>query len=348
MEAIHIVGAGGIGCAVGHALARNGAAVTFVEASPARLSWGRLHGVRVDHHPAVRASFVAFDDWTPSASALVLLCTKCYDNATVLERLPANVELVPIQNGFDPVLAGRPPHAEGIASFVSECLPGRTHTRITRAGSLHLGIRGGADETTGRRLREQIVQLRQRLRGAPFRLRLVENILPYKYSKLMYNAALCPLAAAGGLDNGDVLRLAMVRELFFALLRENHAILARAGIVLGKIGPLEPATVAGILARPWLARPLAGVFARGLRGTYCSMSADLPQGRTEIDFYNRHLIDLAGAFPCPLNQVVVALVQRMVACHLPPHLDRLEELHRAVRAGPQSPSWILRAGRFAG
>ena len=53
------------------------------------------------------------------------------------------MKLTPIQNGFDPALEGRRPHVEGIASFVSECLPGRAHTRITRAGRLHLGVRGG-------------------------------------------------------------------------------------------------------------------------------------------------------------------------------------------------------------
>ena len=39
MEAIHIVGAGGIGCAVGYVLARAGAPVVLVESEPERLAW---------------------------------------------------------------------------------------------------------------------------------------------------------------------------------------------------------------------------------------------------------------------------------------------------------------------
>src|SRR5213078_2739037 len=157
----------------------------------------------------------------PGAS--VLLCTKCYDNAAVLARLPEDADLIPIQNGFDPALQARPPHVEGIASFVSECLPHRPVTRITRGGKLHLGP---SDGKAGAGLRERAAALAARLRRAPFRVEVVEDIRPYKYTKLMYNAAISPLAAAAGLDNGDLLRLPRARRLFFALLRENYAILS--------------------------------------------------------------------------------------------------------------------------
>jgi 2-dehydropantoate 2-reductase len=154
----------------------------------------------------------------------------------------------------------------------------------------------------------------------------VENILPYKYTKLMYNAAISPLASAAGVDNGDLLRLPKARALFFDLIRENHAILARAGVSLGKVGPLHPSTVAAILRRPMIAQALAWAFYPGLRGTYCSMSGDLPAGRTEIDYYNGHLLDLAGDGLYPLNRRVYALIKRMERERIAPHLGILEEL----------------------
>src|SRR5262249_2110984 len=159
----------------------------------------RAHGVRLDHKPPLPADFQTFDEWSPAPGATVLLCTKCYDNAAVLSRLPQPVTLVPIQNGFDPALAADG-GAEGSASFASQCRPGRPHTRLPRRGPLHLGPRRGA-HAGGHppRLRE----LADRLRRAPFRVRLVPDILPYKYTKLMYNAAINPLAAATGLDNGQ-------------------------------------------------------------------------------------------------------------------------------------------------
>ncbi len=278
----------------------------------------------VDHLPPRSAAFVAFADWRPPADALVLLCTKCYDNAAVLERLPASATLIPIQNGFDPLLCARAHAIEGIASFVSECLPRRTHTRITRPGRLHFGYRRSAHEG-----RPDIPRCLRNLVARRIRVEIVEDILPYKYAKLMYNAAISPLASAAGIDNGQLLRLPHARALFFDLLRENHAILAGAGIALGKVGPLHPSTVAAILRRPWIAHALAWAFYPGLRKTYCSMSGDLPSGRTEIDYYNGHLLELAGDTPCPLNRRVYALVKRMERERLVPHLGILEQLRNA-------------------
>src|SRR5205823_6588886 len=134
MDAITIVGAGGIGVAVGYALRRAGVPVAFVDADPAKVAHGRRHGVAVDRRPPFPADFVHFDDWRPEPTAAIWLCTKCYDNAAALARVPESCSILPIQNGFDPRLDERNHAAEGIASFVSECLPRRPHTRITRPG----------------------------------------------------------------------------------------------------------------------------------------------------------------------------------------------------------------------
>jgi len=303
MDALTIVGAGGIGCAMGWALRADGVGVTFVDADEEKVAWGRRHGVQIASKPPLAAVFQSFVEWEPADDAPVLLCTKCYDNAAVLARLPDDVPLLPIQNGFDPDLQLR---LEGIASFVSECVPRQTHTRITRPGSLHLGCRGPASRSP-----PLLAFLAERLRSAPFRVTVVPDILPYKYTKLMYNAAISPIAAAAGLDNGDLLRLADARRLFFGLLQENYAILRGAGITLGRVGPFSPDLVQSILRRPRLARLFAWAFYPSLRGTYCSMAGDLAKGRTEIDNYNRHLIDLASDRPCPLNQAVYELVKRL-------------------------------------
>src|SRR5262249_61922912 len=111
--------------------------------------------------------------------------------------------------------------------------------------------------------------------------------------------------------NGQLLSVPLARRLFFALLRENYAILRSAGVTLGKIGPFHPATVAWILRHLTVSRALAWAFYPSLRHTYCSMARDLPAGRTEIEFYNRRLIDLAGDRPCPLNRRLYNLIKRM-------------------------------------
>jgi 2-dehydropantoate 2-reductase len=323
VASVHVVGAGGIGCALGYVLCTAGVTVTFVDADPEKVSWGRANGVRIDRRPARSARFELFADWKPPPDAVVLLCTKCYDNAAVLDRLPPGPFVIPVQNGFDRALDGHG-GLEGIASFVSECIPHRTHTRITRNGRLHLGPRQpGSGPQDGPGLAVLVQAL---ARHAPFRVVPVEDILPFKYTKLMYNAAISPLAAAAGLDNGQLLSVPAARQLFFALLQENYRILRDAGVPLGVVGPLHPNTVQRILRRPAVARALAWAFYPTLRGTYCSMSGDLPAGRTEIDYYNGHLIELAGARPCPLNRLVYALVKRMERERVAPNPRVLQEL----------------------
>jgi 2-dehydropantoate 2-reductase len=320
---LYIVGAGGIGCAVGYALAT--ARPIFVDANRDKVRWGNQHGLIVDRRPPVPAEFLHFDDWRPEPGSTVVLCTKCYDNATVLARLPDGIILVPIQNGFDRALHPTADDVEGIASFVSECHSQQTCTRITRGGALHLGCRDGGGSPMAR---ERLQTLAGLLRGAPFKVRLVEDILPYKYAKLMYNAAISPLAAAAGLDNGQLLSVPLARRLFFALLRENFEILTGAGIRLARIGPLHPRHVQRILSHPRVANLLAVFFYPTLRGSYCSMSGDLPRGRTEIEFYNRHLIDLAKNRPCPLNRGVYELVKRLERERLRPDLAWLQQIAR--------------------
>jgi 2-dehydropantoate 2-reductase len=310
---------------VGYALRASGARVIFVDAEAAKVAWGRSHGVRVDRRPPLSAEFLTFEEWEPSPGLTVLLCTKCYDNAAVLARLPAGVRLIPIQNGFDRSLDARGEFPEGIASFVSECYPQRTHTRITRGGRLHLGIRPAPGRPVAPD--EKLAPLAAALTSAAlFWVEVVPDILPYKHTKLMYNAAIGPLAAAAGLDNGELLWLPRARRLFFALLRENYAILRGAGVALGKIGPFRPITVDRILRRLTLARALSWAFYPSLRGTYCSMHGDLPVGRTEVDYYNGYLIDLAGGRPCPLNRQVYDLVKRMEQERISPGPAVLEKL----------------------
>jgi 2-dehydropantoate 2-reductase len=334
MKPVQVVGAGGIGCAVGYALRAADNPVVFVETDAAKVKAGRAGGVRVGELPPLRADFVHFSEWQPLPGALVLLCTKCYDNALVLKQLSAEVELIPIQNGFDPELDAFGHRWEGIASFVSECAFDRPHTRITRAGELHIGRRHlSPPERVGGKAGAPL-PMRDGLGRGLFRLVEDPDINPIKHAKLMYNAAISPLAAAAGLDNGKLLSLPEARPFFFALLQENHRILTAAGIELGKVGPFHPSTVAWILRRKWLAGLMARFFEPSLRGTYCSMAGEIQKGRTEIDNYNGHLIRLADetGTPCPLNRAVHKLVVTMTAQRAHPRRDVLDALseHRSL------------------
>lgn len=322
---IHILGIGGIGTAIGWALAREGYSVILVDNNTAKVSEGKKNGVTVVGLGAQTASFMSFDDWIAPTEGLILLCTKTYDNPEVLARLPGDAFLVPIQNGFDPELEQRNHACEGIASFVSECQRDQPVTRITRPGSLHIGARRSitADEQA------EIMSLAIALGKAKlFPVELVPDVRPYKATKLMYNAAISPLAAMAGVDNGELLTGQLAKSLFFALLLENYAILQHASIPLARIGPFHPDTVSLILRTPKLPALMAMFFRPSLRGTYCSMAPDMhaEHARTEIDAYTGHLIRLAGKFSCPLNRATFALIEKITSEGLKPQYQHLQDL----------------------
>ena len=321
-----IIGAGGIGCALADALLCGGIPVQLVECNPRKVDWCAANGVGFTDGPLRSVPIIHFDAWVPSASSLTLLCVKCFDNTTVLHRIPDTTELIPVQNGFEQELITRC-HHEGIASFVSECEPETTRAHWSRDGELHLGPSNATEPS--RAASDQFTQLTRTLKEhGRFSVVEVPNVLPYKYTKLMYNAAISPLAAITGLDNGALLTLPEARRIFFHFLRENHGILSRAGIPLKTIGPFHPDTVQRILRIPLLAQLMAPFFARSLHGTYCSMSGDIELGRTEIEQFNGHLCALANNHYCPLNQAACALVRRMADERATPSLDQLKALTR--------------------
>jgi 2-dehydropantoate 2-reductase len=238
--------------------------------------------------------------------------------------------LVPIQNGFDPVLNESNHPFEGIASFVSQCEANRPSTRITRSGELYLGGR--------RRLAAYEREVLENLaagfrRGGWNQVTTVDLIGGYKSAKLMYNAAISPLAAAAGIDNEELLGDPLAQRLFFALLRENYAILHRSGARLARIGPFHPAVVDRILSVPGLARILAHLFRPGLRGTYCSMAPDMGTGRTEIAAYNGYLKSLARGIACPINTAVLELMNTMNEQKRSPSREILAELRSTLGMG---------------
>lgn len=330
MTEIHIVGAGGIGVALAWSLARAGCAVRLVETNPRKLEHARAHGVLVEGFRPERVEVTSFEDWHPVPGTRVLLCTKTYDNPVVLDRIDQGVQLIPVQNGYDPVLESVDHAGEGIASFVSECERERAITRITRPGQLHIGPRRRASGAEYEALTELGAVLGA---GGLFEVEVVRDVRPFKASKLMYNAAISPLAASAGVDNGVLLSDGLAKRLFFDLLRENYAILRQARVKLARIGPFHPDTVNRILATPGLASMMAVFFKPSLRGTYCSMAPDIGSGRTEIAAYNGHLVRLAGEFPCPVNRAVLAMMERITRERLPPRRSHLVALAGEVARG---------------
>ena len=65
------------------------------------------------------------------------------------------------------------------------------------------------------------------------------------------------------------------------------------------------------------------------------MSGEIPKGRTEIDYFNGHLIELAGNRNIDLNRRCYDLVKRMEkerAAPAPRWIDELTPAHSKVEA----------------
>ncbi len=329
-RSIHIIGAGGIGVAMGYALAGAGRHITMVEKNTDKVAAGNQGGLQVEgHQPITGIPFVSFADWQEPEDSILMLCTKTFNNEEVLAKISNRDLIIPVQNGYDTLLDQQPHFGEAIASYVSECERQRPFTRITRAGELHIGQRKPTTDDN----KAILSDLAQSLSNNPlFEVLLVDDVLPYKRTKLMYNAAISPLAASAGVDNATLLSDRLVKNYFFKLILENYGILKNAGLELAKIGPFHPDTVSKILRIPGLPEIMAQSFKPSLRGTYCSMAPDMGSPQTEIEAYNGYLVKLAGNMPCPYNRAAVAMVRTITEQRLKPDYQHLFIMQRELQA----------------
>ncbi|MDZ7734742.1 MAG: 2-dehydropantoate 2-reductase N-terminal domain-containing protein [Gammaproteobacteria bacterium] len=333
---IDVIGAGGIGVAMAVALADAGLDITIIENNSLKLTAMQRDGVAVSGHGHRKIPVTTFHDWHPDSEAIILLCTKTYNNGAILKRLldsnHPKMRLIPVQNGYDRELENYGHAGEAIASFVSECDRDRAVTTITRPGDLHIGARRELMPGEQNEFHRTIDELVTALASTNlFSTHKVADIRPFKATKLMYNAAISPLAASAGVDNAELLANPLARRHFFGLLLENHAILKQAGLAFAKIGPFHPDTVVRILHTPGLATLLGRFFKPSLRGTYCSMAPDIGSEHTEIDAYNGHLVKLAGDFPCPLNRAAVQLIKQMTEQRQSPGPDQLNVFNQLLQ-----------------
>ena len=314
---IAIIGAGAVGSVLGSLLWRAGEDVVLVGRA-AHVAAIRAAGLNVE---GVLGGFKATPHAEERLSArpeLALLTVKTQDIVTALRENEAMLQAVPImvlQNGLrGEELAATVVPAEQLVSGVvalhaQYLLPG--HVVLMQAEGLLIGRPNGRNDEVAERVRSVLdkalpTSVTSNIRGARWTKLIVNlnNVLP----------ALCNASFK------QVYAHRFLRRLAVQLMREGVAVAERAGIRLepipGTSVPLMrlvaylPAALAGAVA----ARKAAGLETHWpLKGsTWQSVTRGRP---TEIEYLNGEIVRMGKALhvPTPLNELVVALMQRVAS-----------------------------------
>jgi 2-dehydropantoate 2-reductase len=303
-----IYGAGGIGSVMGGHLGRAGRGVVLIgrpghvgAINSAGLRLNTPSGSYVLRLPAVTAP--AAIDFT--ADDVVCLCMKGQDTEDALQALQAAVADVPVfcfQNGVrnEETAAAYFPRVYGVMVRVGADY--RTDGEVTARrdppgwyiiGRYPAGTDGLVDAMAGD------------LGAAGYIVRTTEDVMPYKWGKLMANLG----NAIDAITDSD---WETTRPLYLAVFEEARAIVEKAGIRW--VSQQQ-------IAREWpdiAAPPRAELTTVQRSSTWQSLTRR--QGSVETEFLNGEIVRVARrlGMAAPLNEKLVEIATRLAAGHEPP------------------------------
>jgi len=315
---IAMIGAGAVGSVLGSLLWRAGEDVVLV-ARAAHVAAIRAAGLDVQGvHGGFRATPHA-EERLSSRPDLALLTVKTQDIVTALREnadLLQDVPIVVLQNGLRgeelaATVVSAAQLVSGVVALHAEYLaPG--HVVLLQAQGLLIGRPDGRIDAVLERVRDVLAK------AVP--TSITSNIRGARWTKLIVNLdsvvpALCNATFR------QVHRYPALRGLAAGLMREGIAVAERAGV------RLEPI--------PGTSLPLQAFVARlPFRGpAWQSVARGRP---TEVEYLNGEIVRLGKALdvPAPLNELVLALMQRVSAERR--YLSR-REIEQALReAQPRS------------
>lgn len=203
---IAVVGPGAIGCLFASLLGESRRhEVWLVDKRPERAEHIAREGIRVEgvrgkRHVAVPATV---DPGRVGKADLVCICVKAYDVASAIATaeplLDGRTRVLSLQNGLGNIetISQRVPLGRivaGATTFGALCL-GPGHIRHTGEGSTTIGP--AASEG-----REAAATVAEIFAAAGIETILTGEVTSLLWSKLIINAAICPLSAISGLPNG--------------------------------------------------------------------------------------------------------------------------------------------------
>jgi len=300
-----IYGAGGIGCVIGGHLARTGHDVILI-GRPGNVRAINEHGLHLitptGNHILQIPSFTGPEQIDFRSDDVVFLCMKGQNTEGALRDLRAVTEDVPIfcfQNGVrnEEIAAQYFPRVYGVMVRVGAVYleDGEVTARRDPPGWFIMGCYPqGTDEL--------VEAVADNVRAASFFVKVSEDVMPYKWGKLMGNVG----NAIGAITNG---RWADVMPIMQAAQQELRDILTQAGIhwVSGEEVNKE---------WPEITAPLRGrLDTEAQSSTWQSLARE--QGTVETEFLNGEVVRLARRLGCqaPINEELVRISQEMAANH---------------------------------
>lgn len=297
-----IMGAGALGTVFGGKLAQAGYTVDFLGRG-AHFQALRQHGLQIDGlWGEVHLGPVAVPG-PESRYDVVLLCVKSFDTVAAAQQVQGLIKpgglVISIQNGLGNLeqLAQTCPGAHLVGARVifgaKISRPGLA-TVTVYADQVLLGPWPPGPEPP--RLGEVAVHLNEA--GIP--TRVVPDIIPYIWAKVLYNGALNPLGAILGKTYGELAAHPATCQLMVDLITEMYTVAAAKGVHL-----LQP--TAAQYCRHFFNELVPPTAAH-----HPSMLQDLQQGRrTEIEALNGAICVYGRELgvPTPYNEAVCQLVR---------------------------------------
>jgi len=297
-----VVGAGAVGSYYGAMLARAGEPVTLV----ARQAHARAIAVRgLQLHHEGRVDTIAVDATTDAAAVrgadLVLVCVKSTDTEALARQIAPHVDpdalVLSLQNGVDNaattarhVRAAVAPAVVYVATEVPA--PGT----VVHHGGGRLVVGAADPAAAGDALTRALHAAAARFAHDGVPVRLVDDVRPELWMKLLLNCAYNAASALAQAPYGRMARLAPVRELQLAVAREVVAVARAEGVALA----LDEA-IADI-------ERIAATMPRQRSSTAQDVARARP---TEIDHLNGFVVRRGEALgvATPVNQALHALVK---------------------------------------
>ena len=341
---IAFVGAGAVGSFVGGMLAKSGEDVALIDGWPEHIKAIKDDGLLVTGtHGRMTIALTAMhihevQSLAKSPLDVVFIATKAYDSewaaALIKDYLRPGASVVSLQNGFNEERISR---TLGGAPVVG-CIASTLGAEIVEAGHVTRTYGRGGEEYTVFRLGETDGRLSDRLAWLVKLLSKVDaakptaNLLGERWSKLVANAMINPLAGITGMRDREMMASSDIRKLAAGMGIEG----VKVGHVLGYA--LVP--VLGIAIEEWMGagvdgdfgnldRALVGAFGRATQQGRASTPVDIALGRrTELDYFNGLLISKSRelGLAVPFNEAVMDVEKEVEAGHLKPGVNNIDRL----------------------